>query len=689
MKKKNNRLMKIAIGMSILAVCTVLLAAGLFMAKRMEEEHATPQEVLNAYFALIPEKKYEEMYGFLSAAAKENISKEAFMERNQNIYDGIECSEIKIEISEEDSVVEEGAKEAELVYKTTMQTLAGEALFGNSAVLTLDEEKEYKIEWTSRMIFPDLGEKEKVKIRTKEARRGSILDRNGKILAQNGAVSEVGLVPGKMPEDPTQMLSKLASLLDTEAEKINKELSASWVTDETFVPLKRISRENEELEKKLLACEGVLIQNVEDRVYPYGEMAGHITGYIQSISEEQLKELEAEGYHSGSKIGKAGAEKMFEEALRPKEGYEIYIADESGVQVNSIAAKEAQDGEDVTLTIDIALQKEFYEAFKDTSGANGAMDPSSGELLALLSTPCYDPNEFIWGLSQTRWDELNNDPKMPLTNKYLASWVPGSTFKPITAMIGIDSGKLDPLENKGNVGKAWQKDGSWGSYKVTTLTDYGSEVNLKNALIYSDNIYFARTALEIGADTFEQALAKIGFGEECDFTLPIQNSTFAAEGKITSEIQLADTGYGQGQLLVNPIFFASIYSAFTNDGNMVRPVLLLDEEKGAVYKQQAFSSQAVKTVKDALYAVIETPDGTGHAAWSNGVRLYGKTGTAETKASQGDAGATEYGWLACAIEEGVERPLEIISMVQDIQNEERGFINKNIKKIVQFYIQQR
>lgn len=249
MKKKNNRLMKIAIGMSILAVCTVLLAAGLFMAKRMEEEHATPQEVLNAYFALIPEKKYEEMYGFLSAAAKENISKEAFMERNQNIYDGIECSEIKIEISEEDSVVEEGAKEAELVYKTTMQTLAGEALFGNSAVLTLDEEKEYKIEWTSRMIFPDLGEKEKVKIRTKDTRRGSILDRNGKILAQNGAVSEVGLVPGKMPEDPTQMLSKLASLLDTEAEKINKELSASWVTDETFVPLKRISRENEELEK--------------------------------------------------------------------------------------------------------------------------------------------------------------------------------------------------------------------------------------------------------------------------------------------------------------------------------------------------------------------------------------------------------------------------------------------------------
>lgn len=140
---------------------------------------------------------------------------------------------------------------------------------------------------------------------------------------------------------------------------------------------------------------------------------------------------------------------------------------------------------------------------------------------------------------------------------------------------------------------------------------------------------------------------------------------------------------------MNPIFFASIYSAFTNDGNMVRPVLLLDEEKGAIYKQQAFSSQAVKTVKDALYAVIETPDGTGHAAWSNGVRLYGKTGTAETKASQGDAGATEYGWLACAIEEGVERPLEIISMVQDIQNEERGFINKNIKKIVQFYIQQR
>ncbi len=216
-----------------------------------------------------------------------------------------------------------------------------------------------------------------------------------------------------------------------------------------------------------------------------------------------------------------------------------------------------------------------------------------------------DRLEFVYGISDRRWTELNEDPNRPLLNRFYAALVPGSTFKPITAAIGMDAGKLDPNENKGYVGLSWQKDASWGEYMVTTLTDYGSEVNLQNALVYSD----------IGA----------------------QVSTFGTDSKISSEIQLADTGYGQGELLVNPIHLASIYSAFVNEGNMILPVLQMEEGQQAEYwKKDVFTKETAKQIQSDLVQVIENPTGTGAGGRIEGVSLLGKTGTAETKGSQED-----------------------------------------------------
>ena len=219
----------------------------------------------------------------------------------------------------------------------------------------------------------------------------------------------------------------------------------------------------------------------------------------------------------------------------------------------------------MTVTIDAAIQQKAYEQFQGDPAMAVSINPKTGEVMALVSTPAYDPNEFVYGISDRRWTELNEDPNRPLLNRFYAALVPGSTFKPITAAIGMDAGKLDPNENKGYVGLSWQKDASWGEYMVTTLTDYGSEVNLQNALVYSDNIYFARAALDIGADTMIEGMRRAGFEEELPFDIGAQVSTFGTDSKISSEIQLADTGYGQGELLVNPIHLASIYSAFVNE----------------------------------------------------------------------------------------------------------------------------
>lgn len=247
----------------------------------------------------------------------------------------------------------------------------------------------------------------------------------------------------------------------------------------------------------------------------------------------------------------------------------------------------------------MTAQQAAYDQFKDDRGVAAAMDPTTGEILALVSAPGYDPNEFILGLSDERWNELNNSEDMPLNNRFVSTWVPGSTFKGITAAIGVDSGKIDPAANLGYVGLSWQKDASWGDYYVTTLTDYGENVNLENALVYSDNIYFARAALNIGTDVMKEYFSKMGFDEEVPFELTLQQSTWDDDGNIDSDIQLADTGYGQGQLLVNPVHLLSMYSMFVNGGNMLKPTLAWEENYTAqVWKEQAVSAETAETVKN-------------------------------------------------------------------------------------------
>lgn len=236
-------------------------------------------------------------------------------------------------------------------------------------------------------------------------------------------------------------------------------------------------------------------------------------------------------------------------------------------------------------------------------------------MLALVSAPGYDPNGFILGITDARWEELNDPEAMPLQSRFQSTWVPGSTFKGITAAIGVDSGKIDPSANMGYVGLSWQKDESWGDYHVTTLTDYGENVTLENALVYSDNIYFARAALDIGAETMAGYFKKMGFDEEIPFELSLQQSTYDDDGNIESDIQMADTGYGQGQLLVNPVHMLAMYSMFVNGGDMIQPTLVWEDGYTAkVWKGQAVSAEtadpaAVKPV--AVVGMIEDVKGRG------------------------------------------------------------------------------
>lgn len=646
-----------------------------------------PDELLADYFACIEKGAYDKMYGMLDEESKANISKKDFVTRNQKIYEGIEAKNVKISVK--DAKKTDGGEKVS--YLASMDSVAGKIEFENQAMCTRDSYfDEFKLSWDDSLIFPDMKDTDKVSVSTSQAVRGQILDRNGNMLAGPGTAPSVGLVPGKMSENKEADIAQLAGLLGMTEEEINSQLSAAWVTPDSFVPLKTLnSQQSQELTEQLLTIAGVLINDTEVRTYPLGEKAAHLIGYVQSVTAEDLEEHKGEGYTSSSVIGKSGIEGLYEKELKGENGVKISIMTEDGVEKNVVASVDKQDGENIRLTIDSDLQGLVYDQFREDKSCSVAMNPFTGEVLALVSTPAYDDNEFILGMSGERWDQLNNDENKPLYNRFRQVWCPGSSFKPITAGIGLTTGTINPDEDYGSEGLSWQKDESWGDYHVTTLHEY-SPVNLENALIYSDNIYFAKAALNIGADNLMKSLKLLGFGQELPFEIKMSQSQYANDGgTIDSEIQLADSGYGQGQILINPLHLATLYTSILNDGNVIRPYLTYSETpKSEVWISQAFSSDAASRVKTALEKVVNTPEGTGYGAHREDIALAGKTGTAEIKADQNDTTGTELGWFGVFTEDAAaQKPVLLMSMVEDVKDRGgSGYVVDKSAAILQGYL---
>ena len=684
-KRKKSRLLWIAIAVIGMAAITVAVCvAGMF---KKEEVWKTPEELLVEYMNHIPAQEYEQMYAMLHIEASGNVSQEDFIKRNSAIYEGIEIQNMAVEIIAYDE------EQLTVTYQTSFDTVAGEISFENEAFF-LEGEDGYKLVWDNSLIFPNLASTDKVRVSTTQANRGEILDRNGRVLAGKGTASSVGIVPGKL-ENREEAIAKIAELLETTPEVIEKKLSAQWVKDDSFVPIKTIPRVEEiellkvepdedvlkekERHESLLAIPGVMISDVEVREYPLGEAAAHLVGYVQSVTAEDLEEHAGEGYTANSVIGRSGMEGLFEKELKGQNGCRIYIVNSEGKEKEELACILVQHGQDIKLTIDASLQIALYEQFQEDKSCSVAMNPYTGEVLALVSTPSYDNNDFIMGLSSEQWIALNDDEDKPMYNRFRQVWCPGSTFKPVTAAVGLESGAIDPNEDYGNVGLSWQKDASWGSYYVTTLHAY-EPVILENALIYSDNIYFAKAALKIGSEEMESSLTGLGFNEELPFEIKMAESQYSNSEGIETEIQLADSGYGQGQVLVNPLHMACIYSAFCNEGNVIKPYLVYQKDAVAEYWiPGAFSNETASRVLEGTKKVVNDSNGTGYAAHRDDILLAGKTGTAEIKASKDDTSGTELGWFAIfTAEDTVERPILIISMVEDVKG--RGGSGYVVKK---------
>ena len=647
MKYRHNRKRRmIRVGFLVLSI---IFIAGvvLFTIKGITKKEVvkSPEQVLKSYMNCICQKNYSEMYEMITNESKETIEKEDFVKRNSAIYEGIEAKNINIKIIdyEEESLT--------VKYNTAFDTVAGKVDFKNE-VAFLEQDDQYKMVWSNSVIYPGLTEDDKVRVSVIQAQRGQILDRNGRMLAGKGVASSVGIIPGKL-ENRKKSIVRIAKLLGIKPEDIEKELTAKWVKEDSFVPIKKIAKvkeldllaldpdetivEEQKRQEKLLKISGVMISDVEVREYPLKDEAAHLVGYVQNVTAEDLEKHAGEGYTNASVIGKTGLEGVYEKELKGENGCKIYIADSEGKEKEQLAYKIVKDGKDIKLTIDADLQAQLYKNFKQ-----------------------------------------------PLYNRFRQVWCPGSTFKPVIAAIGLQSEAFTGTDNFGNEGHSWQKDKTWGTYHVTTLHTY-SPVILKNALIYSDNIYFAKAALKIGTEEMERSLSMLGFHSSIPFEIMMAESKFSNNKHIQSEVGLADTGYGQGQVLVNPLHLACIYTSFCNDGNVLKPYLLYKENaKAEQWISEAFSKSVSQEVLEGIKSVVNDSHGTGYAIHRKDMILAGKTGTAEIKESQSDTTGTELGWFAVMTpDKKNKKPILIVSMVEDVKGiGGSGYVVKKDKAVL-------
>lgn len=632
------------------------------------------QVFVDKYIKDLNECNYEGIYENISKKSKESISKEIFVERYTKIYSGIGASNIKVDIKDTSNKLKP-------VVSLSMNSIGGNLKFDEIKLNIVKEDGEYKIVWDESLILPQMIKDDKIRVKTTSATRGKILDRDGNLLAYDGEANSIYIHPRIFEENKEENVEKISKILDKSKEYILSKIDNKNL--EHLIPIVKISNYDQEKVDLLSSINGVTIKKENSRVYAQGEAFGNLIGYIGDINKEELEKNKDKGYTVYSKIGRQGLEQVYEEKLRARDGVHIYI--ERSSEEITIAKTEPINGEDIKLSIDSELQKSIYSQLNNEKGASVAIDPKTGEVLAMVSSPSYDSNTLVTYKTDTidsLWEKNENT---QFNNRANDAYSPGSTMKLITASIGLENGIINSSEAMDIKGLNWQKDSTWGSYKITRVKDIGKPVNLYDAIKYSDNIYIGDKTIKIGEEKYLEGISKFGIGEEVPFEYPMAKSQISNNGKLEKEILLADTGYGQGEVLMTPLDITMAYSALGNEGKIMVPRLVISENIDAKIYKEAIDSKYIGELTKCFSAVINDADGSGKSAKIENINLAGKTGTAEIKKSKDDESGTENGWFV-AVDTDTSK-IAISMIIEDVKHKSGSeYVVPKVKNVIENYI---
>ena len=487
------------------------------------------------------------------------------------------------------------------------------------------------------------------------ATRGIFYDRNGVPLVSNRPGFTVSIMPINGPVSD-EVVNQLAGILGIDAEKIKSRLAQHG---SSFEPV-RIKADIgpdivTKIEERRSELPGVVIEIQPIRNYVNNELAAHIFGYVSEINDVELENLKAKNYKAGDILGKFGLEKVYDKILRGEDGGGQMEVDVNGRPVQVLGKKEPIPGDNLVLTIDYRIQKaaetavdeqlkylQEHSRFVEAKAASVVvMNPQTGEILAMVSRPAFNPNLFASGISSKDWKELNENPNHPMDNKAISGeYPPGSTFKIITGTAALELGKVTPEEKILDTGKHWiiPKGNSEGEAL--------GWINFKEALSKSDNVYFYEMGNRLGIDNLEKYARMFGMGDYTGINLPGETDGLVANRKYKEKVysedwylsETFDAAIGQGFQLATPLQLAQLISEIANGGHRYQPYLVskIIDNSGAVIKNFEpvergkidISPGTLNLIRESLRDVAQE-GGTAAVFRDFPVQVAGKTGTAE------------------------------------------------------------
>jgi len=498
--------------------------------------------------------------------------------------------------------------------------------------------------------YRNLSETNRIRMIPLEAPRGRVFDRSGKLLATNRPAYHLMATP----EDVTpEVYPKLAKLLDVKEKVVRERMSGE--REYPFAPVllaadipRRLLFEIEELRPEL---PGVSIQTEGIRSYPNGLIASHIIGYLGKINPDEYQKLGRDRYGLNSLVGRTGMEKVFDSQLRGWRGAREVEVNARGERIRVVAEKPPVPGEDLFLTVDLAFQQRLVDLMKDRKATAAFLDLGTNELVALVSTPAFDPNVFVSPRGSEARLHFLEDANSPLLDRGIsASYPPGSVFKLVTALAGLETGKITPhttfscpghfrLSRKSRPFRCWQEKG------------HGA-LDLYRALERSCNVYFYNVGRLVGPDALARTARELGFGQTFEMEM-----TNLAPGLVPDSVwkknrfkeawypgETLSYAVGQGYLLVSPLQVLRLSAMIAKNGEWVEPKLVRGggASPGSEKKRIAIQEKNLKTIRQGMLKVVESDFGTGQLARVDFDQLAAKTGTAQAPPRQPHAWITGF-----------------------------------------------
>lgn len=488
--------------------------------------------------------------------------------------------------------------------------------------------------------YKTLADENRISTRLLVPPRGIIFDRNGVTIASNQQNFQALIVAEQAPnvQETLDAFKKIMPLSEAEEERIKKDLKRN----RSFVPIKiRDNLSWEEVSRIQLNAPdlpGIVIDEGLTRYYPFGAGMAHILGYVSSVSDKDVKDdplLEVPGF----KIGKSGIEKYLEKALRGESGNLKLEVNAYGRIMKEIERVDGIPGKDVQLTIDLRLQQKAFELFGEESGAAVLLDVHTGEILAFVSAPSFDPNMMTQGLSTEDWNALLHNERNPLTDKAISGqYSPGSTFKMIVALAALEAGVIKPETRTYCAGKMFLGNHAFHCWKK----EGHGHLNVVEALQHSCDIFFYETAQKLGIEKIADMARRFGLGSKINIGLENEKAGLIPDkewklrrfGEPWQQGESLISGIGQGYILTTPLQLATMTARLVNGGYEIKPTFLKvsDGEKSKIRKIDV-SPTNLELIKEGMYAVVNKPGGT---AWRSqfdyhGQRMGGKTGTTQVR----------------------------------------------------------